>query len=182
MTYAKNTDDDPSLTPTPSSSTNARPPSESESNGTKIASTTSTGTSRSASSSPSQAKSTEPQLLPVLQPEILNSLAPGVALAVPSLTGTDLASFALSQGHAKLSTRDLSQIGLELLKQCAKNRDLKAAATVFNGLVSANKSSHASGKKQGPRDRMRNMLERSSQAMSNESPATRAIVDVDNET
>jgi hypothetical protein len=105
----------------------------------------------------------------------------GDALEVPSLTGTDLASCALSQGHTRFSLRDLNWIGLELMKDCRKVGDVKAAASVYSTLVSANKVQQTSDKKKGPRDRLRAMLESTSRSIAGDSPARRATVDVDAE-
>ena len=101
------------------------------------------------------------------------------ALELPALRGTDLASFALTRSHAKLSLSDLNIIGMALLKDAVAQPkpDHKSAASVFSTM--ANMNSKAPGpKKDGPTDRVRAALERAASAIEAERRRKKTVVDI----
>ena len=101
------------------------------------------------------------------------------ALELPALKGTDLASFALTRSHARLSTADLNIIGMALLKDAvaAERPDHRAAAAVFSAM--ANVNSKVSGpKKVGSTDRVRAALEKAASAIEAERRRKRTVLDI----
>lgn len=81
---------------------------------------------------------------------LLANLADAGAPPPSALTGTDIASFALSPGSGKLSRGDLNRIGLQLMKEAASGKnpdaDYRSASTIFSTLASVNKPSPVSAK------------------------------------
>lgn len=101
------------------------------------------------------------------------------ALELPALKGTDLASFALTRSHSRLSLSDLNIIGMALLKDAvAQDKpDHRAAAAVFSVMAGMN-SKAAGPKKTGPTDRVRVALEKAASAIEAERKRKRTIVDI----
>ena len=173
------TSSEDSSTIAPLSSMTAPPTSTSESDGTPPTYSTSTTSGQEDSENPSKAKRSAPPLLPGLDPSNVTSLVRDGVLEVPSLTGSDLASCVLSRDSKRLSVHDLNWVGLELLKDCKAAGELKAAASVYSTIVTANKPGPSTpGKKGGPTDRRRKMLEQSARVARGASDASHATVDV----
>lgn len=105
------------------------------------------------------------------------------ALELPALKGTDLASFALTRSHSKLSLSDLNIIGMALLKDAvAQDRpDHRAAAAVYSVMAGMN-SKAAGPKKTGPTDRVRVALEKAASAIEAERRRKKTVVDITPET
>ena len=74
-------------------------------------------------------------------PAFLQQSSPGGVPEDTGLTGTDLASFALSRSGKRMSASDLDRLGLALIQQAVQDRDFRAAASTFSALVSLHKSS-----------------------------------------
>lgn len=106
-------------------------------------------------------------LTEALDPDLLrNALAPtpDAPLPIPSgLTGSDIASFALSPSHTKFSPADLNRIGLCLLSGAVSANDFRAASSIFGTIATLNaKQAQAPNeKKQDNRDKIARALQRS---------------------
>ena len=163
------------------------PTSNQESDGTT---TSSSGPSKSrftieGSDFQSNSLSTEsnfssPASTPAMDPMVLRrAQSEDGALELPALKGTDLASFALTRSHSRLSTADLNIIGMALLKDAvaAEKPDHRAAAAVFSAM--ANINSKVSGpKKVGSTDRVRAALEKAASAIEAERRRKKTILDI----
>jgi len=101
------------------------------------------------------------------------------ALELPALSGTDLASFALTRSHSRLSVSDLNHIGMSLMKDAVAQEkpDHRAAAAVFSVMAQVN-SRAAGPKKAGPSDRVRVALEKAASAIEAERRRKRTVVDI----
>lgn len=101
------------------------------------------------------------------------------ALELPALSGTDLASFALTRSHTRLSTADLNIIGMALLKDAvsAEKPDHRAAAAVFSAMANVN-AKVAGPKKVGATDRVRAALEKAASAIEAERKRKRTVLDI----
>lgn len=100
-------------------------------------------------------------------------------LDLPSLTGTDLASFALTRSHSRLSVADLNTIGMALMKDAvmAEKPNHAAAAQVFASMTQYNIKT-SGPKKVGSTDRVRFALERAAAAIDAERRRKRTVVDI----
>jgi hypothetical protein len=101
------------------------------------------------------------------------------ALELPALSGTDLASFALTRSHSRLSIADLNIIGMALIKDAvsAEKPDHRAASAVFSSMAQIN-SKAAGAKKSGSTDRVRAALEKAASAIEAERRRKRTVVDI----
>lgn len=119
-------------------------------------------------------------LMPATDPMVLRrAQSEDGALELPALSGTDLASFALTRSHARLSTSDLNIIGMALLKDAvaAERPDHRAAAAVFSAMANIN-SKVAGPKKVGSTDRVRAALEKAASAIEAERRRKRTVLDI----
>jgi hypothetical protein len=187
MKETENTGTTPTSSSQSTSFNTAKPASNNESNGTTVSlyghqhKFSSIGTNESAGQkSTTGDRSSSTESIEAMDPMVLRrAQSEDGALELPALKGTDLASFALTRSHSKLSLSDLNIIGMALLKDAvAQDRpDHKAAASVFS--VMANMNSKAAGpKKTGPTDRVRIALEKAASAIEAERKRQRTIVDI----
>lgn len=169
------------------SSTIAEPASFQENNGTTTSSngrsnndfTTEESCSRDQKSFTEDTFSSQ-ELMPATDPMVLRrAQSEDGALELPALKGTDLASFALTRSHARLSTADLNIIGMALLKDAvtAERPDHRAAAAVFSAMANIN-SKVAGPKKVGSTDRVRAALEKAASAIEAERRRKRTVLDI----
>lgn len=117
---------------------------------------------------------------PAMDPMLLRRMqSEDGALELPALTGTDLASFALTRSHSRLSISDLNHIGMSLMKDAVSQEkpDHRAAAAVFSVMAQVN-SRAAGPKKAGPSDRVRAALEKAASAIEAERRRKRTVVDI----
>lgn len=135
------------------------------------------------STSETMAGSTASSLMPstpAMDPMLLRRMqSEDGALELPALSGTDLASFALTRSHSRLSISDLNHIGMSLMKDAVAQEkpDHRAAAAVFSVMAQVN-SRAAGPKKAGPSDRVRVALEKAASAIEAERRRKRTVVDI----
>ena len=111
-----------------------------------------------------------PPSLPAAHPKLLETQGQDDrALALPGITGTTLASFALSHTVEHLSVSDLNLVGMELMKAAAASKDFRAASSVFGTLAAMNKQA-PTGRVGTSNDDLAKLLRRSAKGM-----ATRTV-------